>query len=116
MYGAMVARRFRSETQFEAANRVLSIFIKNILYNEILLGGCKMNRLTWINESITNGEHNNLMHNAYYAIDVISRSLRRANALEALKQIHDVGEITEECYKKALVDILKDEGFELTES
>lgn len=73
-----------------------------------------MKLLSWINESISTGEHNNLMHNAYYAAEVISYSLRRANALEAIRQAHDAGYMTDEDHKAALMEIMKNEGFTLT--
>ncbi len=69
-------------------------------------------KLSWINESVTNGEHNNLMHNALYAAEVIARSVKRGNALEAMKQAHDAGYITDEYHKKALKEIMANEGFE----
>ena len=73
-----------------------------------------MKLLSWINESISTGEHNNLMHNAYYAASVISYSLKRANALEAIRQAHDAGYMTDEDHKAALMEIMKNEGFTLT--
>ena len=74
-----------------------------------------MKLLSWINESISNVEYNNLMHNsAYHAAEVISYSLKRANALEAIRQAHDAGYVTDEDHKAALIGIMKNEGFTLT--
>lgn len=70
-------------------------------------------KLFWINDSITQGEHNNLMHNAYYAAEVVAKSLQRANALEAVKQAHDAGYMTDASHRDALKYILEKEGFQI---
>lgn len=53
------------------------------------------------------------MHNAYYAAEMMARSLKRANALTAMEQAHTAGYMTDEDHKKALKEIMANEGFEL---
>ena len=72
-----------------------------------------MKALRFIKGQVTTGEHNDLMHNAYYAVEVISDSLRRANALAALKEIYAVGKITDDVYTNELLTIMRSEGFEI---
>ena len=70
-------------------------------------------KLEWVNDGITQGEHNNLMHNAYYAAQVIAKSAKRANALEALKQAHDAGYVSDATHIKVLKEILELEGYDI---
>jgi len=71
-------------------------------------------KLTWINKEVTQREHERLIANACYAVEVISYSLKRANALEAIKQAHDAGYMTDEEHKEVLSVILKNEGLKVT--
>lgn len=72
-----------------------------------------MIRLRWINDSVSTGDHNNLMHNAYYATEQIAISLKRQNCLIALRNAYDAELITKDAYEKLLVEVLNNEGFNI---
>lgn len=61
---------------------------------------------------LTNGEHDDLWREMAKSQPRIGASLRRANAIAILKELHAIGEISIDNYKKGLVEILKSEGFE----
>lgn len=69
-------------------------------------------KLNWYNEAISQGEHNNLMHNAYYGVQRISDSLRRANGIAIVKAAYDADFMSRDAYIAALNELGKLENFE----
>ena len=45
----------------------------------------------------------------------IRLSLKRRNAIEALKELHNIGAVTDEDYKNYLIELITNEGFNLSE-
>ena len=43
----------------------------------------------------------------------IRLSLKRRNAIEALKELHNIGAVTDEDYKNYLIELITNEGFNL---
>ena len=60
---------------------------------------------------LTNGEHDTLWRNAFTAVPNIAASLRRSNAIECAKALHDMRKMSDEDYCQVLAQILKSEGF-----
>ena len=44
----------------------------------------------------------------------IRLSLKRRNAFEALKELHNIGAVTDEDYKNYLIELITNEGFNLS--
>ena len=47
------------------------------------------------------------------SIEDIRLSLKRRNAIEAIKELHNIGALPDEDYKKYLIELLGNEGFNL---
>lgn len=62
-------------------------------------------------ELLTKGEHDRLFRNAFEVIPGIADSLRRSNAIECLKILHDAGRMTDEAFYEAIIKLLRSEGF-----
>ena len=60
---------------------------------------------------LTSGEHDFLWREAFQAIPGIVTSLRRSNAIECVKALHDDGIMTDEEFLAHIAYILKAEGF-----
>ena len=45
----------------------------------------------------------------------IRLSLKRRNAFESLKELHNIGAVTDEDYKNYLIELITNEGFNLSE-
>lgn len=68
---------------------------------------------------MTNQEHDSLWMAAFSSIPntancvaVMANSLRRSNALTAIKELYELGEMSKELYIDTLTKILLSEGFE----
>ena len=63
---------------------------------------------------MTNGEHDDLWRKGAHSIQYlkdINDNLRRANAIECMKNLRDIDAIDDEQYKRFMVGIIKDCGF-----
>lgn len=69
-------------------------------------------KLNWYNESISQGEHNNLMHNAYYGVQRISDSLRRANGIAIAQAAYEADFMSREEYVATLKELGQLENFD----
>lgn len=65
--------------------------------------------------ALTVGEHDDLWKHLYSTIPNEARniydSLRRANGIEILKELRNIGVINDEFYINSLKKLLRDEGF-----
>lgn len=64
-------------------------------------------------ELLTKGEHDRLWRNTFEVIPGIADSLRRSNAIECLKILHDAGRVTDEVFCEAIIKLIRPEGFTL---
>lgn len=60
---------------------------------------------------MTNGEHDTLWKNAANSVPEIANSLRRANAIECIKALHEMDDIDDAAYVSFLHQVLASEGF-----
>lgn len=60
---------------------------------------------------MTNLEHDTLWKNAANSVPEIANSLRRANAIECMKALHEMDDIDDAAYATFLIQVLKSEGF-----
>lgn len=63
---------------------------------------------------LTRGEHDRLWRNAFTVIPGIAASLRRSNAIECIKVLHEAGEMADKEFYESILKILESEGFTLT--
>lgn len=62
-------------------------------------------------DPVTNGEHDDMMRDQRTALNSIERSLKRANGLAGIKELHDMGALSDEDYQEVLMFILEKEGY-----
>ena len=62
---------------------------------------------------MTVGEHDSLWMNGAKALPKISENLQNANIIACANALHDIGEISDDDYKKTLVFMLKQSGIDL---
>lgn len=63
---------------------------------------------------LTNGEHDELWRQAFKSIpelSSISASLKRSNLIIILKELHDLGKISDDGYAEDLVRVAEMEGY-----
>lgn len=64
---------------------------------------------------LTHGEHDELWRNAFTVIPGMAASLRRSNAIECAKILHESGKMSDESFCEIAAHILKAEGFNWSE-
>ena len=64
---------------------------------------------------LTNGEHDDLWRKAFTVVPGMAASLRRSNAIECAKILHEAGKMTDANFYEIAAHILKEEGFTWSE-
>ena len=60
---------------------------------------------------MTNGEHTKLLKEQLESAPKVAKALNYANALVAVKELYNMGEMTADTYKEFMMEILSESGF-----